>query len=78
MKNLFLISITYSIITLAISSSSIVCPTIGCDADIGDRVCFLHSASNPVSYIRMYQCPANYICDIKETSKYAWVNSNYQ
>jgi len=27
---------------------------MGCDADIGENVCFLHSGSNPVTYIRMY------------------------
>ncbi|CDW72418.1 UNKNOWN [Stylonychia lemnae] len=55
-----------------------VCPTMGCDADIGEKVCYLHSASNPVTYIRMYQCPQNYICDISDSSKYAWVDSKYQ
>ena len=35
------------------AASSINCPKINCGMDIGKNVCFLHSASNPVSYIRM-------------------------
>ena len=53
MRKLFLI-FPFFIIQKALSSSYNVCPTMGCDADIGENVCFLHSGSNPVTYIRMY------------------------
>lgn len=39
------------------AAGAINCPTIECDANIGDNVCYLHSGTNPVSYIKLYQCP---------------------
>ena len=54
---------------------SISCPSIDCGMDIGSNVCYLHSGSNPVSYIRMQACPAGYYCDIGDQSKYAWVDA---
>jgi len=56
MRKLFLI-LPIFFIQQTHSASYNVCPTMGCDADIGEDICFLHSASNPVTYIRMYQCP---------------------
>lgn len=58
--------------------SSISCPEIACDTDIGEKVCFLHSGSSPVSYIRMYGCSSNEICDIGDSNKVAWVDSIFQ
>ncbi len=63
---------------ILVHSTSITCPTIDCGMDIGKNVCFLHSGSNPVSYIRMQQCPENTYCDIGDKSKYAWVDAQYQ
>ena len=60
------------------SSSSITCPKINCGMDIGKNVCYLHSASNPVSYIRMQECPSDKYCDIGDASKYAWIDAEYQ
>ena len=57
---------------------SISCPKINCGMDIGDNVCFRHSGSNPVSYIRMQECPNDRYCDIGDENKYAWVDAKYQ
>lgn len=46
--------------------------------DIGNNVCYRHSGSNPVSYIRMQQCAPGYYCDISDQSKFAWVDAQYQ
>ena len=62
---------------LLVNGDSISCPTIDCGMDIGKNVCFLHSASNPVSYIRMQQCPDNSYCDIGDRTKYAWVDAEF-
>lgn len=57
---------------------SISCPSLDCGMDIGERVCFLHSGSNPVSYIRLMQCDEGYYCDIGDEKRYAWVNAQSQ
>lgn len=57
---------------------SISCPTLQCDADIGENICFIHSGSSPVTYIRLAECSKNEICDIGSMSDYAWINSPYQ
>ena len=41
-----------------VNTQSITCPTIDCGMDIGTNICFLHSGSNPVTYIRLQQCPS--------------------
>lgn len=79
MKRICLVAIgiflTYQGVNAGVSIS---CPTIDCGMDIGTNVCYLHSGSNPVSYIRMQACPAGSYCDIGDQSKYAWVDAQYQ
>jgi hypothetical protein len=75
MRLIIVLTIIFNPIFCTISTNSISCPSFGCDADIGDNVCYIHSESNPVTYIKMYSCPTNYICDISNSSEYAWINS---
>lgn len=40
-----------------------VCPRLTCSEPLGDKVCFMHSATNPVEWIRLMKCPMGYLCD---------------
>ena len=62
----------------AFSAVSIACPILACGMDIGEKVCFLHSGDNPVSYIRLMECDDGYYCDIGDEKKYAWVDAQSQ
>ena len=76
-----LILVVTQALFLCLSSAgteSITCPKINCGMDIGKNVCYLHSASNPVSYIRMQECPSDKYCDIGDANKYAWIDAQYQ
>lgn len=46
--------------------------------DLGPNVCFRHSGSSPVSYIRLQDCPSGQYCDIGDQQVYAWVDAAYQ
>jgi hypothetical protein len=40
-----------------------VCPRLTCSEPLGDKVCFMHSSSNPVEWIKLMKCPTGYQCD---------------
>lgn len=61
-----------------VSTASISCPKINCGMDIGKNICYLHSASNPVSYIRMQECPSDMYCDIGDRTKTSWIDAQQQ
>ncbi|CDW84482.1 UNKNOWN [Stylonychia lemnae] len=46
------------------------CPRLTCSENLGDGVCFMHQATNPVEWIKLASCPSGQICDA--TSDYAW------
>ncbi|CDW78942.1 UNKNOWN [Stylonychia lemnae] len=53
------------------------CPQIQCDDYLGQDVCFLHSASNPVTFVRFTQCEdQNKVCYMGEN--YAWLDAQKQ
>jgi len=40
-----------------------VCPRLTCSEPLGEKVCFMHSSSNPVEWIKLMKCPRGYQCD---------------
>jgi hypothetical protein len=53
-----------------------VCPRLTCSEPLGDKVCFMHSSSNPVEWIKLMKCPKGYLCD--STQELAWFNTKAQ
>ena len=50
------------------------CPQLICDDYLGKDVCFLHSGTNPVTFIRFKECDdSNKVCDMG--SNYAWLDA---
>jgi len=47
---------------------------MNCDEFIGENICYLHSATSPVEYIKMLPCKDDEICDLRE-GHYAWVEA---
>ena len=72
----FLLLTASSLLSL-VTCGSISCPKINCGMDIGKNICYLHSASNPVSYIRMQECPSDKYCDIGDRTKTAWIDAQH-
>ena len=58
-------------------STGSTCPMIYCDDYLGDDVCYLHSGTNPVTFLRFTQClDPKKVCYIGED--YAWADYRYQ
>jgi hypothetical protein len=55
-----------------------VCPTVTCSEPLGDKVCFMHSGTNPVEWIKLQSCPSGYICDTQTTKDLAWYTTTKQ
>ena len=53
-----------------------VCPKLTCSEPLGDKLCFMHSASNPVEWIKLMKCPQGYLCD--STQKLGWFDTKAQ
>ena len=34
------------------------CPRITCSEPLGEKVCYMHSGTNPVEWIKLYSCPS--------------------
>lgn len=52
------------------------CPRITCSEPLGPSVCFLHSASNPVEWIKLQKCKDGERCDT--TQPLAWYDTKLQ
>lgn len=37
-----------------------LCPKLTCSEPLGDKVCFMHSSTNPVEWIKLMKCPKGY------------------
>jgi hypothetical protein len=37
-----------------------VCPKLTCSEPLGDKVCYMHSSTNPVEWIKLMKCPKGY------------------
>lgn len=46
----------------ALSQSDLinVCPKVTCSEPLGDGVCFMHSGTSPVEWIKLYACNPGY------------------
>ena len=44
--------------------------------DLEDTVCFMHSGTNPVEWIKFAPCPEGYTCNLPDN--YAWINATLQ
>ena len=53
-----------------------ICPKVTCSEPLGDNVCFMHSGTNPVEWIKLQQCPRGYLCDY--TQDLAWYDTLQQ
>ena len=63
-----------------ISSQSVqynICPMAYCDDYLGEDVCFMHSGTNPVTYLRFSSCQdSSKVCYMGED--YAWLDAPKQ
>jgi hypothetical protein len=84
MKQLLLISSSSAILSTnsASTENTVGCPTLTCDTEMLNNLCYKHSGTNPVDYILMSECPADSICDVggieSFKSEYAFISSQYQ
>lgn len=40
-----------------VETDTVSCPRLTCSEDLGTGVCFMHSATNPVEWIKLAGCP---------------------
>eukprot|EP00347_Sterkiella_histriomuscorum_P023818 403333281 len=69
-------NLSYSMINHKNTIGYCFCPTLTCNEDLGTRICYQHSGTSPVTYIKTDPCPyQNQICDIGDDKNMAWVNT---
>ncbi|CDW72072.1 UNKNOWN [Stylonychia lemnae] len=56
------------------------CPILECtDKSRDDKLCFIHSGTNPVTTVKFYPCNEGFVCDLDyNRDELAWVNSTQQ
>jgi len=52
------------------------CPTITCSEPLGNNVCFMHSGTNPVEWMKFQPCPSGMLCE--PDSPQAWFTTQGQ
>lgn len=76
----FLLTITIVSLIKAESTSEAdlvtICPKVTCSEPLGDKVCYMHSGTNPVEWVKLQQCPNGYLCDY--TQNMAWYDTLQQ
>ena len=58
-------------------ADTITWPKLSWTDVLGNSICLLHSGDNPVTSIKMYQCPGNEIWDMTDNN-FAWITSQKQ
>lgn len=53
-----------------IEGDTVDCPRLTCSEDLGDGVCFMHSGTSPVEWLKIANCPSGQICDASQ--EWAW------
>ena len=57
-KYLLLLLSLFSFTKAAIESDTVSCPRLTCSENLGEGVCFMHSGTNPVEWIKLADCPS--------------------
>ena len=73
---LFLLLTLFSSLSLvksAMETDTVSCPRLTCSENLGEGVCFMHSATNPVEWIKLANCPDGQVCDA--TQDFAWYDT---
>ena len=64
MKYLLIFISIWGFSKATVEADTVTCPKLSCSENLGNGVCYMHSSSNPVEWIKFSSCGDQQWCDL--------------